>query len=269
MAVLLTLQCNAQKLYHYSFIETSLGLHDLKPDLMSGSSEAKPGLCVTVGVVQDRTTRFAMQYGLGVETFASVQTLEGVTNVPDLDSEGDAYVYRTYLNRWVEKNSGFFLQIPVGVLYRYPLGEYAHLLSQGGLKLSIPLASSYRTVSGRLTTTGYYERWNVELYDMPEQGFQTTSEAYRGKFALAPALSVQAAVGVTYPIAWKKEIYLGVYGSCGLYSIGNKSAQDLFDQQGRYHGLFSSSLVKGVVPYAVGLKLALYFQLDQRRVNSW
>jgi hypothetical protein len=267
--LLLAVVAPAQKLYHYAYVETGGGWQDVRTKTVLGTSEPAMGLHLALGIVQDRSPRLALQYGLGLETFSGTQTLDGVIDQAAIDREGDAFSYRTRLNDWKEHNSGCFLQVPVSVLYRYPLGENLRLLAQGGLALSLPIVVHYTVEPGTLATSGYYEKWNVEFSDYPEEGFRNTDKAFQGKVGLLPSVSLQTALGLLFPVAWKQELFVGAYCSYGLYSVGKRLDNPLFDQHGKYHGTLGSNLQQSVLPVTLGLKASLYFQLDQRRVNSW
>jgi hypothetical protein len=260
---------HAQKLYNTFYAETGGGFHNLLAEMPNGNSTSGGGVSLSLGFIQDQSPDFGIQFGIGCQTYSSVQSLHVITNEPGVDSDGDIFTLQTDYRNWSETNKALFVEFPIGVIRRFPLGDNLHIVAQAGGKLSIPVSKRYVSNPGSITTTGIYEQWNVVLSDVPDQGYLTTTESYKGNSILLTAFSGYASIGLSYPIGWNSDFSLSGYFSTGLYSIGKSVEQPLYEKSGKYHGMFASNQIGKIVPIAIGLRATVYFRLNQRQLPCW
>lgn len=237
------------------------GYHMLDYQLKNGSTNSNIGFTLNAEYCYYFCKKWGISTGVGVQFFKSNSTLNLLTKVADIDSDGDAYELRTNYSNWKEKQTAYFIDIPLALTFKQNMGSNVKLLASVGGKLSIPVNATYKATSGSITTTGYYSQWNVELSDLPEQGFTTFTGRPSGDLSLRTAFSLLADIGTTFTVSKATSIYVGGYGSYGLNNILKTGTKTIYQKDGTYNGILSSSQTDNLKPMTVGIKLGLTWSL--------
>jgi len=200
-------------------INAFYGLSGLTGSLSGGSITPKTGAQFSLEGSFFFTPAIGIGIGAGYADYSSTVKLDNYTSsVAATDDGGENLQYRTKANNVSEEDKLSAFEVPLFLTYRSKSGK-VYYEGNAGIKASIPISSSYHYTGGTITTTGYYENYNVEFTDMPEHGFQTvTDPTYSGKLSTNTAFSAFAKVGVVIP-AGNFGIHIGLYGSYGLNSI--------------------------------------------------
>jgi len=138
------------------------------------------------------------------------------------------------------------------------------LLVTAGAKISIPLKATYKSTGGEIITSGFYPQWNIELTDLPQQGFKTITQPYTGKYTLNPAYTAIVELGEIYKLSEKIEVYAGAYFNYGLNNILKPETGMLYQVDGTYSGVWKSNQTSDIKPFAIGLKLGLYLKQGKK-----
>ena len=173
---------------------------------------------------------FSLLTGIGYSHFQSEYKLADFSNLNDnsivrVDIDGDTY-YAYYTQTDIDEWNGLsFIDVPIGVNYNSNEKGLGFTL-QAGINLSF-MTSSYFDAKGSTNIEGYYPKYSVVLYDIPEYGFtenivNTTDDWNLNQFQVSAFLSL----GVQIPISDKFTIYTGPYFVFGL--------NDLVYEKGKY-----------------------------------
>jgi hypothetical protein len=252
-----TAAAQAQKGDQFLSLSVGGGLHQLGYSIDNGSRKSGAGYTLGAGYTYFFNANWGISTGVGVQSFKSTVTVSLLTKAPDVDTEGDAYELRTRYSGWKEEQSATIIDIPVMGTYRYALTAKIGLTASAGAKLSIPAKSTYKATGGTITTTGYYSQWDVELSDIPEQGFRTFKERPSGDITLLSTVELLADVGATYQFTDAINLYGGIYASYGMGSMLKTDSKPIYLKDGTYNGLFASDAVGKVRPLAVGVRLGV------------
>lgn len=136
-------------------------------------------------------------------------------------------------------------------------------MATAGAKISIPIKTNYETTGGQFISSGYYSQWNVELTDMPQHGFSTFSNTFKGNYSLKPAYMAVAEVGGLFKLAEKLDLYAGAYFNYGLNNVLTPDNKLIYQPDGVYNGVLASSQISKLNPVSVGLKIGLYWYLKK------
>lgn len=239
------------------------GLNGLKYTLQDGDVKSAPGGSFNIGYSYFFNSGWGIGAGLGLQSAQSKGTLNFTSYTNAYDSDGDNFELRTRYNNWAEKQKALFVDIPIGLQYQHWFDAKSGLLAMAGAKISLPVSSSYEVVSGSIITTGYYEQWNVELSDMPQHGFTTTSARPSGDLTINPSYSVFVDLGWLYKVSEKLDLYAGGYINYGLNSLINASDNALYSEDGTYNSMLASNQADNVKLLTFGIKVGL--RLHQKR----
>jgi len=200
-------------------INAFYGISGLSGSLANGTITPESGAQYSLEGSFFLTRSVGVGLGVGYANYASSVRLNNYTSsVETIDDGGDKILYNVNASNITEKEEVSAFEIPLFLAFRFPSTK-VYFEGNTGVKVSIPVASSYNYTKGTITTTGYYEKYNIELVDMPEHGYQTVNDpAYAGKLSTNTAFSVFAKVGCVIPTG-NLGIHISLYGSYGLNSI--------------------------------------------------
>jgi len=256
-----TAAAQAQKGDQFLSLSVGGGFHQLGYSIDNGSRKGGAGYTIATGYTYFFSPCWAISTGLGLQSFKATSTLNLLTKSPGVDAEGDAYELRTRYNGWKEEQSATLIDIPVAATYRYAFTPRIGLTASAGAMLSIPTKSTYKATGSTITTTGYYSQWDVELSDIPEQGFRTFKERPSGDITLRSTVALLADAGATYQLTDAICLYGGIYASYGMGSMLKADSKPIYLKDGTYKGLFASDALGKVRPLAVGVKLGVVWNL--------
>lgn len=255
----------AQEAGHYLHFNVGGGFHNTSYQIQDGTQEGKTGYTVNAAYSYFFTPKWGIQSGLGLQSYQSFSNLNLLTKATEKDADNDTYELRTNYQGWREKQNSLFLDIPVLGQYRCAFGEKFGLMASAGFKISIPVQASYNTKGGTITTTGFYPQWGVELSDLPQHGFFTPSEGFKGHYSFKSAYMAVVDLGGLYKLSEKTDLYVGGYFNYGLNNVLKPDSKLIFQQDDTYNGILTSNQTDKLRPVAVGLKVGLYWRLSKKK----
>lgn len=262
LTLLFAAVAHAQENGHYLKLDVGAGQHSINYAPVNGT--VKPGFGVSGNLTYNYffAPKWGIGTGFGVQTFKSTATVNFMSTTPSVDTDGDSFDYRANYNNWQESQNMLMLDIPIALNYRHQFGENLGLLASGGTKISLPIRSVYETVGGDITTTGYYPQWNVELFGMPQHGFDTYSKFPGADIDTKVNLALFADLGALYKLSEKMDLYIGAYTNYGLSDVSKASNRDVYQvNEGIYNGVLASNQISGARLFSVGVKVGIILRL--------
>ncbi len=247
----------AQERNQFFFVNTGGGSHNLNYTLQDGSVNGGIGGTLNLGYSYYFNANWGVAAGFGIQSAQAKGTLNYMSGMAAVDEDGDNFELRTYFNNWEEKQKAIFLDIPVGTQYQRWFNGKNGILAYAGAKVSIPVSSSYKVTSGTITTTGYYEQWNVELTDMPQHGFTTISERPSGSITMKPSFALFAELGWLRKMSDKLDLYVGGYINYGLNSIVSTGSTTAFLESETYQSMITTADKVKLTTFGVKVGLRL------------
>lgn len=266
LLILLFLGIKAQQADHYIFINAGGGLHSLSYNLPNGKQKGGGGFTFNGGYSYFFSPSWGLEIGLGVSSLRSVATLNYMTSTPAIDTDGDAYEFRTYYKNWKETQTAYLFDIPLGVRFQKSINEKLKWTAALGAKISLPLSCRYKVSGGGIATTGYYSQWNVELTDMPKHGFSTITDRFKGNASLNPSYAGYADLGALYKLSSNVDCYAGTYISYGFNSMAKASNKIVYQKDGVYNGVLNSEQADKVRTFSLGLQVGIRWNLGRKKV---
>jgi len=265
LSILIGGSLQAQEAGSYLHFNVGGGLHNLSYDIPNGNINGKAGYTVNAAYSYFFNQHWGLQTGIGLQSFRALSTLNTTTSVTDVDTEGDTYQFRTYYKDWQEEQNSLFIDIPLELQYRFGIGKKTSILASAGVKMALPVSSGYKSIGGQIQTTGYYSQWNVEVTDLPEQGFTTVNNNYSGSLSLKPTYLGIVDLGGLFNLSKKMDLYAGAYLNYGLNKVITANSKSVYQKDGNYNGMFASDQISNVIPVSVGLKVGLYWKLGTNK----
>jgi len=251
----------AQYTKQYVHFDVGGGLHNLEYNLQNGTQKGQLGYTADVAYSYFFKPSWGIKTGIGVQAYGAQSTLNFLSATPAVDTDGDTYEFRTNYKNWQEEQHALFVEVPLELQFRHFFSKKVGLLASVGAKVSIPVLASYKTSGGSMVTTGYYSKWNVELYKMPQHGFTTLTNAYSGNLSLKTAYSGIADLGCLYTLSKEMSLYMGAYVNYGLNNILTPDTKQIYQADGVYNGVFASNQLTKLNPFAVGVKVGVCWKL--------
>jgi hypothetical protein len=125
-----------------------------------------------------------------------------------------------------------------------------------GVKVGIPLQSTYVLNESDLYTRLYFEEWDLELFNIPAHGLYDSRKDWHpeGELNLNTAFSVFSEVGLDFPVSLLK-VRLSGYFSYGLNNINYENQSSLIYWREDYNYILS--LTESVRMMQIGVKLGV------------
>ena len=255
------------------------GLSGLKYDLPNGDSKLKPGFQAGIGYTKFYNSRWGLATGLGLGYYQSRATLtpNTVFSSYSVDSENNAFEFRVNTKGYEEKQNLYALQIPVMVQFQSPSKTSTQLYAQGGVKLGIPISSSYQTKADEINASGYYPDVNAEITDLPAHGFGTqTNWSGKGDYDFKLSYSLAAETGARFRLSLGNYLYAGLFIDYGLNNLKKQEGdQTLLTyhptaiSQSQATGVFSLANTTGNARFmAYGIKLRIGIGSKEKKAAS-
>jgi len=145
----------------------------------------------------------------------------------------------------IEQNTMSFIDFPVSAVYTFPLSSNVYLATRLGLKVGIPLHSTYVLSESDLYTRLYFEEWDLELFNIPAHGLYDSRTDWHpeGELNLNNAFSIFSEVGIDG------------YFSYGLNNINYENQSSLIYWRENYNYILS--LTESVRMMQIGVKLGI------------
>ena len=263
LVLLLAATAQAQEKQHYMYGTIGGGSNSISYNLKNGNTKGGFGCSLNLGYILFFNETWGLSTGIGIQWYQATGTINYLDSSPSTDTDGDNYDFRTYYNNWKEKQKIVLLDVPVGALYHKQFKKIYGLLACLGFKMSVPVKPAYEAAGGDITTTGYYQQWNVELEDMPQHNFTTITSVPGSDFSAKMVFSLYADLGGTYKINKNLDLYAGPYFNYGLNNLINKSTKKVYQQDGIYNGILSSSQTQKAHVLSVGFKIGAILHLEK------
>lgn len=212
---------------------------------------------------------FGIGSGVDFIQYRSKSELDGRNTTPSYDEEnGQAFDLIQTFSGWVEKESFYTFEFPLGFYYKVPFSEKANMVLGLGGKLVVPVVSRFEISDGSYAVSGYYPQTNVLIEDLPHHGFLNSHPVANGGIDTRLGFSVYGEVGFNFSINDKLMFHGGLYCNYGVTSIldDKKSREpslgdDFFADT---EGLFSSNVVDKVNLFSAGLKFGVTIPSNNR-----
>jgi hypothetical protein len=209
--------------------------------------------------------------GIGFSKYVSVLSLEDYKNMSlMLDSENDEFEMHVEGKEISEKQRLSTVDFPVSISAKFPFARKTGIQLNAGIRVSLPVYSGFDG-SGTFTYTGFYPKYNVTLFDIPEYGFQSNKyiKVSDGLSINPFILNLMIGPGIYYKFSDKFEILLSSFYERSLTSIMKYKAENycLSEETGDYNTLISSSSETNLKVIGVGISLKYRFRPHLKGVN--
>ena len=189
------------------------------------------------------------------------------------DYMGDLYTHRTAFEGWKEQEQAYLIEVPLGLRFRYfkDKDSRAGLHAALGAKAAIPVWANYRNHSGTLTHTGWYEQWQLLLYDLPgrfEREEVRAQEENMTRRLRTINAELYGEIGIAIRINVHYELYIAAFGQYTVNDMNSTAKADrgalgFRDETNRYpfmneyKGLVGTDRVGAIHPWMAGVKVGL------------
>ena len=216
---------------------------------------------------------FSPYWGFGVGLEAAMYNTDGYLNGTktvfnnQIDDEGDTYRKEVYFRDWHELQTILFAELPVMIQYQYDFGmnKRRKIYINIGAKFQLPLMANYNA-TGELETQGYYEKWNVMLYNMPNHGFGSEKRTAAGSMSLPFNVCASFGIGFAFEVSPIMDIFLGGTFDYGFLNLKAGNNGDLLygDQNNlQYRGILFSSVAEKVNTVSAKGEIGLRFAIGK------
>ncbi len=227
---------------------------------VSGGFGAGGGLAYNFFFNQYLGLGTGLEFGL-YNAKASFSNLQGAYTALD-KREQETFTFQYALKNFEEQQSAAFLTIPLLLNYRYN-----SFYASAGLRIAIPLSTTYKQTASQLQTSGSYPDGNTYgSPPVPEAGFiTTTAYSASGSMDLKTSCMLSLEAGWKWTLADKWRLYTGLYFDYGLNDIqGAKDKNPVQYQSDKPAVLLANSVanshfVQDIHTLSFGLRLGLAF----------
>jgi hypothetical protein len=201
--------------------------------------------------------------GIGNRSYSTTLGMENYNNSYDsVDSEDDAYELRIVGSKIAEKQKITYLSIPVKINFQYPLSKNIYPYINLGILVSVPVSMKY-SGSGLFDYNGYYPKYNITLYELPQYGFPGNVNLNKtDKLDITKySLNFLASAGIMYKLSPGLGVSFGFFYDQSLSSISNYKPNNyhLTRKYDQYNTLMSST--SDVRLKAIGTSLSVIYYL--------
>jgi hypothetical protein len=165
----------------------------------------------------------------------------------------------------LEQNTMSFIEVPVSVVYAFPVLNNAYLVTRLGVKAAIPLNDNYTLKESDLYTRLYFEEWDLELFDIPAHGLYDSRTDWHpeGELDLNTAFSVFSELGIDFPVSFLK-VRLSGYFSYGLNDIIFEKQSSLIYWREEYNNILSLADNVRIMQYGVKLGIGIQTKKEMK-----
>lgn len=167
----------------------------------------------------------------------------------------------------IEQNTLSFIDFPVSVVYSLPVINNINLVTRLGLKVGLPLNSTYVLKQSDLYTRLYFEEWDLELFNIPAHGLYDSRTDWHpeGELNLNTVFSIFSEVGLDFPVSFLK-VRLSGYFSYGLNDIIDENQSSLIYWREEYNNILS--LPESLRMIQFGVKLGVGIIKKGKRITK-
>jgi outer membrane protein OmpA-like peptidoglycan-associated protein len=260
---------------HEISVWTGGGLSSLNYRPHIGKANRGTGGALGIGYTYFLNKNWGLSSGLEYAFYRRTISVNGVDNShASLDADGNPIIYRSYIDRYEERQRMGLLNIPFSVLYR--AGKDGRYYASLGFKAGVPVCGSYTGSGGTLTTSGYYTDYGQEEIWQNDLGYgsfpiQTREKPLRLNLSYAGTLEA----GMKWSIGAGTDLYTGFYMDYGLNDMVKGRGKNRFVEynyenpsEPQINGLLTSlhthsgnslAFTEKAASLAAGIKLKLAF----------
>jgi hypothetical protein len=235
----------------------------------NGTVESGIGESLGVNYTHFFSSYFGFSLGLEASMYNSSLIINNLNTVHLIETppglEG-AFLLTADYSDVEEKQTAYFLQLPVMLQFQVPLGRSAFFYLGTGIKWGMPVSVSYNQNVHSITTTGYSFYTAQTYQDMPNHGFGTNYNIDSSdKFALKTPCMLSVEGGFKWKISKKNALFTGVYLDYGLNNIQKESSKELLEYNSvkapdyHYNSMLQTAIVNEIKPFAIGIKISIAF----------
>ena len=266
---------------HYIDIHAGGGVSSLGYTLEGGNTMIGASFSVGAGYTWFFLPYMGLQTGVQFTRVASTATLtrplqwdKWPDGSPLTDYMGERYIHRTTFDGWKEKQQSYLLQIPIGLRFRHfaDRDSKAGLHAAFGVNLSLPVLSNYAHTAGAVIHKGWYEQWQLELYDLPGR-FETEPFVAKQEESIGSKLNtinaeVYAELGTSIRLNQRTELFIAAYAQYMLNDfsavkrdartpLGFSNTHNNYAFMSAYRGLIGTDKIGAMHPWVAGLKIGV------------
>ncbi len=193
------------------------------------------------------------------------------------DADGNRYRHRIGLGDFNEIENIFFFDIPIALQLKYKFSDIAGLYTTLGVKISLPLVSSYKIANGVVNHFGYYGQTETTK-QFGSEDFTNRGGGYNmGKQLLPVNFFGYAEFGLAFRLTQKLDLLLGAYFNIAAHDIsmatpdadkavlGFKSADYNYPWMNEYKGLIGTDALGEIRPYNFGVKVTFDYNYATKK----
>lgn len=197
-----------------------------------------------------------------------------------IDYEGQIFDHTIQFNDWRERQHFVLMEVPLLFQYKHKPWQRGWFASLG-VKLLLPLSTTFSHIRGGITNTAYYPLWNLTLHDVLERFEQVGYQHYADRIAGLSKIGVTgyAEVGGLWQLDKRIDLRVSAYADVCMNNLSKNRLADkprlgfagmgnqAYDYMNTYDGLLSTSSVGNIHPWAVGVKagITLYCGLTEQQ----
>jgi OOP family OmpA-OmpF porin len=206
-------------------IELNGGLQGTQYPLQYGQNHKMPGGSLGLNYTFRLSSRWGLLTGISVGLYRTQASLQDsiVFTSYQVDDAGSAFQYSIKTEGYKETQQFFAASIPLMLQYHTPGAGTRWYFDCGG-KIFIPFNTSIQVSAERLSLSGYYPDFNVEVSNLPQHGFGTiTGWKASSNAKLKSAAALSAASGISFSLSPGTRLYTGLYIDYGLTGLKEKN----------------------------------------------
>ena len=198
------------------------------------------------------------------------------------DTDGEAYTHLAVTHDWKERQAAYMVDVPVELLFHYPLKPNLGLYAGLGVKAGLIVGASWCVKGGAVEHRGEYPQWGLTLSGVNKHDFYTESAAdgwkgddsdlYHRLNLRLPAVGLMADLGVTIKMTEQINLLVGAFFNYTCNNVRTDETIEMGWRQGLgsgeeayrnhdfmnyYSGMIASEYVKAVRPWELGLKIGI------------
>lgn len=201
------------------YLTTNAGWSNIDFNFQNAQNLGSYALGTQLGYAYFMTKSFGLSLGASVQHYGVTAVLDGQISWENvMDSDGEVYEHIVDLRTWKELHDTWYAEFPLAMIFAIDLSRM-WLTFELGMKYSMYLNAHY-SASGQITHRGYYDKWHLMLYDIPEHGFYTTNSFLpKGKLKFDDSYTLFGKIGVAVPIAERCDFVANAYFTKGLSDV--------------------------------------------------
>jgi OmpA-OmpF porin, OOP family len=201
------------------------GLQGTQYPLQNGQNQQMPGGSLGLNYTFLLDSRWGLVTGISGGLYRTQARLQGnsVFTSYQVDDAGSAFQYSIKTEGYKETQQFFAASIPLMLQY-HTAGAGAQWYFDGGGKIFVPFNTSIQVSAEKLSLSGYFPDFNVNVSNLPQHGFGTiTGWKASASSKLKPAAALSAATGISFSLSPGTRLYTGLYFDYGLTGLKEKN----------------------------------------------